>query len=584
VTRPAARGGGRAGGWLRWGGGTTAAAAVLMYCYLRTAGTVPVLSDGAGNALEAWDMLHGNLLLHGWWVTDVSFWTTELPQYAVVLAFAGLRTEVVHICAALTYTLLVLLAAYVARGRSSGAEAVVRAVLAAGIMLAPEPGAATWVLLSDPDHVGTAVPVLVMLLVLDWARPRWWLPCLVFLLLTWATVGDPLVTVIGAVPVVVVCVARVVAALTRRREKLRAQWYLLSLAGAAALSVAGARAVGHVVSSLGGFGTNTGVSGLVPLGDVASNVWLAVRSVLAVFGADPWDASTARGEHGISVAFADVHLAGVALVLAAVALAAWRLVRALVRGDAGVRWAGDASRTDDASRADVANRTGQAGRGIAVDEVPGQSGDLVADVLVVAVVVNVLGYLLGFRITNIYAAHEVGPVLSLGAALAGRELAGPLLRAWRMRRRTLRLLAVCLPAGLLACYCAMLGFAAAQSQTPPASVTLAAWLSEHGLRSGLSGYWEASSVTLDTGGAITMGSVVTGRDGRVAPRHWEMDMRLFDPADHQADFLVLAPDAPLTAAGAVRTFGQPERVYRVGTYTIMVWDKNLLPDLAPAVN
>ena len=113
-----------------------------MFCYLRIAGTVPVLSDGAANALQAQDMLHGNLLLPGWWVTDVSFLTTELPQYALVIAAAGLRPEVVHICAAITYTLLVLLVAYVARGRASGAEAVVRALVAAGIMLAPELGAA----------------------------------------------------------------------------------------------------------------------------------------------------------------------------------------------------------------------------------------------------------------------------------------------------------------------------------------------------------------------------------------------------------------------------------------------------------
>ena len=31
-------------------------------------------------------MLHGNLLLHDWWVSDVSFYTTELPQYAAIEA------------------------------------------------------------------------------------------------------------------------------------------------------------------------------------------------------------------------------------------------------------------------------------------------------------------------------------------------------------------------------------------------------------------------------------------------------------------------------------------------------------------
>jgi hypothetical protein len=49
---------------------------------------------------------------------------------------------------------------------------------------------------------------------------------------------------------------------------------------------------------------------------------------------------------------------------------------------------------------------------------------------------------------------------------------------------------------------------------------------QHGLRSGIAPYWEANSVTLDSGGTITMGSVqLTGRG--LSPWHWNEDMRLF---------------------------------------------------------
>ena len=50
-----------------------------------------MVSDGAANAMQAWEMMHGDPLLHGWYVTDVSFYTTELPQYMLVEAVAGLR-------------------------------------------------------------------------------------------------------------------------------------------------------------------------------------------------------------------------------------------------------------------------------------------------------------------------------------------------------------------------------------------------------------------------------------------------------------------------------------------------------------
>ena len=72
--------------------------------YLRLARTRPVNSDGASQALQAWDMLHGNALLHGWTLTDVSFYTTELPEYMLVELARGLGQDVVHVAAALTYT------------------------------------------------------------------------------------------------------------------------------------------------------------------------------------------------------------------------------------------------------------------------------------------------------------------------------------------------------------------------------------------------------------------------------------------------------------------------------------------------
>jgi hypothetical protein len=127
------------------------AAAVLFFCYWRQSQAVPLSSDGSSNVLQAWAMLHGNLLLHNWWVSDVSFYTTELPQYMVIEALAGLGPWVVHAAAAMTYTLLVLLAALLARGanpprppregiakgRVQGGAGWTRALLAAGLMLSP---------------------------------------------------------------------------------------------------------------------------------------------------------------------------------------------------------------------------------------------------------------------------------------------------------------------------------------------------------------------------------------------------------------------------------------------------------------
>ncbi len=190
---------------------------------------------------------------------------------------------------------------------------------------------------------------------------------------------------------------------------MRAYWYELSLAAAAVLAVLAAKVVGHLIPALGGFKINKGVTGLIPLGKVPGNGPLVLRSVLALFGADFQDAPAGGGNHPVNLAFAAVHLAGLALVVAAVAAAVWGLARTLA-------WlARDRLRRPGTLR---------------------QAGDLVADVTVVAIVICVVTYFLLFRISNIYSAHEIGPVLALGAALAGRRFGGPLARACGLRTGT----------------------------------------------------------------------------------------------------------------------------------------------------
>jgi len=179
----------RSGRWA-WPAAYVVAAVLLFLCYLRLSGTQPVTSDPASNALQAWDMLHGNWLLKGWTLTDVSFYTTELPEFMLVEIVRGLGPADAHIAAALTYTLLVVLASLVAKGRATGQEGLVRAAIAAGIMIAPQVGHGVFIVLNAPDHTGTGVPVLLTWLVLDRAPRRRWVPVLIAGMLTWTLVAD----------------------------------------------------------------------------------------------------------------------------------------------------------------------------------------------------------------------------------------------------------------------------------------------------------------------------------------------------------------------------------------------------------
>ena len=116
----AAFGSGRLGGERRgrWAGPAafTVLGVVLFAAYLAHSRIVAASSEGGGQALQAWDMLHGNLLLHGWTLSDVSFYTTELPEYMLVELIHGLNNDTVHVAAALSYTLIVLLGGLLAKG------------------------------------------------------------------------------------------------------------------------------------------------------------------------------------------------------------------------------------------------------------------------------------------------------------------------------------------------------------------------------------------------------------------------------------------------------------------------------------
>src|SRR5260370_30129327 len=101
---PAVRPGPAAGGWravAAWIGGGLALAAFS----LRISLSHRVNSDGANNALQAWDMLHGNYLLHNWVLGDATYYTVDLPVIAVTGIFLGLHTITCYVASTLIYVI-----------------------------------------------------------------------------------------------------------------------------------------------------------------------------------------------------------------------------------------------------------------------------------------------------------------------------------------------------------------------------------------------------------------------------------------------------------------------------------------------
>ena len=291
---------------------------------LQLARTRAVNSDGASQALQAWDMLHGNLLLHGWSLGDVSFYTTELPQYMLVEFVRGLNQDVVHVAAAMTYTLAMLLAALLAKGNATGRQALGRVLIAVGIMLAPQLASGVNILLSSPDHIGTSVPVMVVWLILDRARrPRWYVPVIAGAFLGWAVVADTLVLYIGVLPLALVCAIRVCQAVAVERKPLASQWYDMALGAAALAGAAAAVLALHVIHARGGFYMPAPATQFAQSGTtLVRNLGITAQGLLLLGGADFLGLRLTA-----STVFTVLHLAGVFLAAWGTWLAARRFLR-----------------------------------------------------------------------------------------------------------------------------------------------------------------------------------------------------------------------------------------------------------------
>jgi hypothetical protein len=500
-----------AAGWLL-------AAVALFTVYLHLSRTVPANSDGASIALQAWAMLHGNPLLRGWWLSDVAFYTTELPQYMIIESVHGLNPDDMHIAAAMTYTLLVLLAAFVAKGRARGAEGMMRAALAAGIMVAPPQGS-VYELMLEPDHVGSVVPVLLLVLVLDRAGRRWFVPLLAYLLIAWALVADQVILISAVGPLIIVAVLRGYRRLVVLGRRAWTAWFELGLVAAAAAGAVTAGRIIKLIKDSGGFLLNPVNNQLAWFDTLPHNALETVQGVLVLFGAN-----FPGHQIGLIAAIGLLHLVGIGLVLWAVCVALRRLWRL----------------------------------------------PIAVEFMAVSVCFTVLTYVLGPNALTAQSSREIAAVLPLGAALAGRLLAR------RLRRARLG------PAlaAVLTVYLAGLVFYATRPPVPANNQTLAAWLVQHRLTYGLTpSYWIGNSTTVDSGGKVAVRTVQTGGQS-VSLNLWEIDGSWFSAKAHVANFVVMPGpgdwrDNP-AADPMLHSFGRPVHVYVLPAYTVLVWNHNLL--------
>jgi hypothetical protein len=517
----------------RIGPGAAWSAPFVLFCVLCffVSRSIVSDSDAANNALQGLDLLHGHLLLGGWIIGDATYYTFELPLYAIIEGIFGFHPIITHVEPAVAYTIVAILAAAIAKNRARGAEGVVRIGIVLAVMTASlDTGIVSPIaqgngiygpvlLLGEPNHTTTVAFLLAVVLLLQRGMSRRSTPWILLALLTLGQLSDDTVRIIFAGSLLIVLAWRMLAARSvRNRDGLLALMTIASVP----LSIL----LRDAVRSIGGFTMVAPPTSIAPTKVWLKHIKLMVHQVPQLFG-------VVRPHHATPVIL-------LCLVLSLLAMA--------VVGYGYVKGAVTWFRSDHADQ-----------------------------LLIISITVYLGSYML-YTLAQVGQLHEISGVLPVMAALAGRQFPTRLVKFKSM-----------IPVVAVVALIPMVSNIATRPVPPSQPALLASWLEAHHLNYGIAGYWESSSVTLASSNKVQVRTVVSS-GSEFAAFNWETKVDWYDPSMHDATFFIarfwpLDPGAPtdLTPAFVEGVLGKPTSATKVGTYEILVYSYNLLHKVQPAI-
>jgi hypothetical protein len=461
--------------------------------------------------------------MHGWQVSDLNCYFVEVPLLALSEAVFGLGDFAQHVASALTYALVALMAIAVAVAGSRGTARAVRSGAVLAVLAAPLFAGTMFVVVEEPDHIGTTILILGSFLVIDRLLDRRYTAPLLLVILTLAQFDDLTVRYAAVPAIVLICGYHAIVALVTGDRSAGARPALLgTLRSPDALAVYAAL-VSVLLSDLfskvwvhfGGFVTPPLWQSLSPMHEWIHHVRFVWESLLTLYGA-----------HAISnIAPGPKAYFGIACLAAAI-IGFARVV---------FRWR-------------KANRVEQ--------------------MIVIAVVFNLAAFLVtGFSTVN--NPHELALLLPGGAVLAARTFVPATIKA--ATRAYAALAAVAVIAAV------PLAYSAAKPNFQPQKAPLVAFLEAHHLTYGLGSYDSGATATVLSHGQAQVVPVHPGFK-TVAPYTFESNKLWYTASQHDATFAVA--DKIVPASLFIHQFGKPVATYHVDSWTVLVYDRNLLRDLS----
>jgi hypothetical protein len=500
--------------------GWTAGAALVFTLFLRISLEKGMTSDGANNALQAWDILHGNLVLHGWILGDVTFYTFELPIIAVLEFFLGLHADTMHAAEALIYVIVAAFAVAIAVTDSRGLSRVIRASVVVAALAAPAiVGSDLWIPLGIPDHTGTTVFLLASFLLVDRATGRRWTAPLLCLILCAGQMSDATVRYVAVPAIAVVCLYRMLA------DRRLISWDAANLL-AAGLSIPLELEIRVFMRvHLGAYLMVLPNTRIAPFSAWQTNASVAWTSLREVYGID---SAPHNGPVGMTVIFGYACMAAAAIGILRV-LWRWRTAR----------------------RAEQA--------------------------LVIAMAANFMVYMLSTLVSP-SSPHDLIAMLPFGAVLAARALVPERVasRLVAVPATCLALVAALLPLSVAATQ------PTPTSGLPAVIAWLQANGLSYGL-GGYWDSSETALESANQVQIRAVDGRHTAHGNRIAFYPWETDTQWFDPTKHYANFVILDLPKLALRPTVLGVFDKPVRTQIIAGREILVYRENLLTRLTPPV-
>ncbi|HTX00276.1 MAG TPA: hypothetical protein VMD59_15960 [Acidimicrobiales bacterium] len=528
-------------------------------------------SDDATLVLQGQSMASGHLTLSGWDLSYDAFWTSDVPFYALAVAIVGARQVDMYLVPAVVGALLALVAASMAGGiplrmrrpagppPGAGVPRPLVATLAAlgtavALLALPSP-VLSYFLLQGGWHAVTALWCLIAFAGVARAKSRAGLGVAVVFLAA-GLLGDLLTAVLGIAPLLV---AGAVAA--RRQASWRAaRRYVAAVAGGCALALL-ARGIALTVGTY----TIGSRSVLAAPSQVLRNVASIPDRIAGMLGVT----DTVPGVSASPWPFRLAHLVLLVAVVAALLAALADLVRGLLGRPvpAGAPGSAPADQAPPAAAAGPAGATPGNGAGAGIGTVARDESWRLDDLLAVAVLADLVAYVVFATDSNIALARYLVPGVVFAALLAARWIARLVRRHPLVRSRWVAGFAL-----LLVALCGLdFGLDSLGPAAPQEARALAGFLAARHLDVGIGDYWSSSVVSVDSGGRVLVRPVQLGRHRKLV-RYDKQSTAAWYHTTFQ--FFVSDTANPwqgVSSAAAQRTFGAPASVYRVGTYRVLVW-------------